>query len=475
MPSTCTDSSLVVSKGGVDQGRSGEWTCRGALRGRKGCTSGGDRSGGEQREASSGKLNESREEMGEKDGAGGVTVEGGESLSFIGNILRQTAVASVDQEQQVEKPPLNLLTTTPLNYNRFVRTSGPLFVFTTAIEDLLAWKSINNSLWCLFLYIMLCYYPHLLPFVPFGCVAFVAAKNFYRKEKDIVAEKKRWKLMSATQDYDLRYNLHHIQNSTGQLCDMLEKASSFYESTLCWRDSELTWNFVQDGFLASLAASLILYFVPLHLIFLVLGIGAFTFNTPIFRALVSTGLECLRQLLLTVKGHSQAMVASVGRMGGRVRRCLEMVIGPASQRVARTGGSNEAGYGDTTSSSETSSRPCVKITFETYENQRYWIGRGWTDNLIPTERTPFSDRKGLQRLPKDSFGLPNAQWEWDGPWVISGQQEEEEEDGRDRYDEDGWEYGDSLWRGFNQRPGLLTYTRRRRWIRTMKCFDIKTK
>lgn len=71
--------------------------------------------------------------------------------------------------------------------------------------------------------------------------------------------------------------------------------------------------------------------------------------------------------------------------------------------------------------------PGVRFTFILYENQRRWIGLGWTTNLFPYERAAWTDEQLNAAPPKDKFELPDvegggARWRWvdDTQWLVEG-------------------------------------------------------
>ncbi|KAI8818042.1 uncharacterized protein EV422DRAFT_539760 [Fimicolochytrium jonesii] len=158
------------------------------------------------------------------------------------------------------------------------------------------------------------------------------------------------------------------------------------------------------------------------------------------------------------------------------------------------------------------------LSFETYENQRWWVGVGWVPHLLPTERGQWTDINGDHNLPKSSFDLPlfnkehlelirsggvkpagngnsptsptplnggtptplpddfmwdldtastRYAWDWDGPWFIDMAKQSEK-----LIDEDGWEYGDNFWSGWKARKTLKRVIRRRRWVRLARLFEI---
>jgi hypothetical protein len=84
----------------------------------------------------------------------------------------------------------------------------------------------------------------------------------------------------------------------------------------------------------------------------------------------------------------------------------------------------------------------VRFTFIVYENQRRWLGIGWTYSLFPNERSAFTDEHLNPVPPKDNFELPdakdgNAAWRWveGSDWRIEG--------GDGSSDGGGWIYYDN--------------------------------
>lgn len=75
----------------------------------------------------------------------------------------------------------------------------------------------------------------------------------------------------------------------------------------------------------------------------------------------------------------------------------------------------------------------VRFTFIVYENQRRWVGLGWTTSLFGYERAPWTDEHDNPSTPKDSFELPEveggiAKWRWvkDSRWLVDGAGESDE-------------------------------------------------
>lgn len=77
--------------------------------------------------------------------------------------------------------------------------------------------------------------------------------------------------------------------------------------------------------------------------------------------------------------------------------------------------------------------PGVKFTFILYENQRRWVGLGWTTSLFAYERAPWTDDYLTPAPAKDDFELPDVEgggsrWRWveGSKWIVEGAKEFEE-------------------------------------------------
>lgn len=118
----------------------------------------------------------------------------------------------------------------------------------------------------------------------------------------------------------------------------------------------------------------------------------------------------------------------------------------------------------------------VKFTFIIYENQRRWVGLGWTQSMFAYERAAWTDEHSNPVPSKDEFELPEVEdgskmrWRWvDGSkWRVDGVID----DGSKEMDYDGdagkngWIYYDNKWQvGRRGEDGWGKWTRRRKWYR----------
>lgn len=94
----------------------------------------------------------------------------------------------------------------------------------------------------------------------------------------------------------------------------------------------------------------------------------------------------------------------------------------------------------------------VKFTFIIYENQRRWIGLGWTNNLFAYERAAWTDDHNNSVPAKDDFELPEVsdgsrmEWRWvpGSRWRVDGVADENgpvDYDGNDG--KNGWIFYDN--------------------------------
>lgn len=128
--------------------------------------------------------------------------------------------------------------------------------------------------------------------------------------------------------------------------------------------------------------------------------------------------------------------------------------------------------------------PGIKFTFAVYENQRRWLGVGWTSSLFPSERAPWTDEHLQPCEPPQDFKLPptpegaGVRWRWvpGEDWTVDGgsngggnggkKQEMKDKLGGPGEAGEGWWYYDNKWRdGRRGMDGWGKYTRRRKWVR----------
>ncbi|SCV00378.1 LANO_0F06568g1_1 [Lachancea nothofagi CBS 11611] len=131
----------------------------------------------------------------------------------------------------------------------------------------------------------------------------------------------------------------------------------------------------------------------------------------------------------------------------------------------------------------------IRFTYVLYENQRRWLGIGWTSNMLSYERAPWSDEFINEAPSPEQFKLPEENMGMTWRWVDRTWRLDMTNDGaiqlpstRPRTtaqpnSDDGFIYYDNTWKKPSTEDSFSKYTRRRRWIRTAEllrsdAFDI---
>ncbi|KAK7526592.1 integral peroxisomal membrane peroxin-domain-containing protein [Phyllosticta citriasiana] len=115
--------------------------------------------------------------------------------------------------------------------------------------------------------------------------------------------------------------------------------------------------------------------------------------------------------------------------------------------------------------------PRVRFTFTLWENQRRWLGIGWTSHLLSYERAAWTDEHLNPADDIEHFELPaveggHAMWRWVevSEWTVEGPE-----------GEDKWIYYDNKWRDGRQgQDGWGRYTRRRKWCRDAELVELSS-
>jgi hypothetical protein len=80
------------------------------------------------------------------------------NTTIVQELMANTALTSVALNKERKDPPLNLLSTTPRNFTRFVSRLGPVVDLFDAVTDIMTWKDPPRTLVALLAYIILCMY-----------------------------------------------------------------------------------------------------------------------------------------------------------------------------------------------------------------------------------------------------------------------------------------------------------------------------
>ncbi len=109
-----------------------------------------------------------------------------------------------------------------------------------------------------------------------------------------------------------------------------------------------------------------------------------------------------------------------------------------AQSVDMTAANPTTARSSIASQGKTRSQPTgIRFTFTLWENQRRWLGLGWTNSLFTYERAPWTDEHLNAVPPKDEFRLPAVEdgasvWRWveGSEWRVEGAAPGEDGGGR---------------------------------------------
>lgn len=120
----------------------------------------------------------------------------------------------------------------------------------------------------------------------------------------------------------------------------------------------------------------------------------------------------------------------------------------------------------------------IRFIYVLYENQRRWLGIGWTSNMLSYERNSWTDEFLNEGPPPEQFKLPEESggmvWRWvDKTWRLDMTNDGAIQLSSSRPKttsspsaDDGFIYYDNTWKKPSIEDSFSKYTRRRRWIRT---------
>ncbi|QLQ80471.1 hypothetical protein HG537_0D04710 [Torulaspora globosa] len=120
----------------------------------------------------------------------------------------------------------------------------------------------------------------------------------------------------------------------------------------------------------------------------------------------------------------------------------------------------------------------IKFTYVLYENQRRWLGIGWTSSMLSYERAAWTDEFLNEAPSPENFQLPEENsgmmWKWvDKTWRLDMTNDGAIQLSSTRPKttaspnaDDGFIYYDNTWKKPSTEDSFSKYTRRRRWVRT---------
>ncbi|KAJ3293946.1 hypothetical protein HK104_004102 [Borealophlyctis nickersoniae] len=335
-------------------------------------------------------------------------------------ILSHTARTSAAMEKAAKeaKAPLNLFTTTPKNFTRFVTRLDPVVEAQDELIAVVTWENPYKTGVVLAVYVVLCLYPMLLTILPQLVILYIIARKYYERVATEATPASRPKVDRSAQ---YMKNMQFLQNTMGIYFEMYE-AFEQTATLLSWSNPADTIQALKLTILSIFVVLLTVSFVPIRYLFLVGGVSIFLYNIALVRSLLTT-----------------VPAAVLEKLQHSVERVKEKMDGNGI-----------------VGAEEDKSRAVVL-----FENQRWWAGLGWIHYLLTHERPAWTTPSLQPSPPKDLVHPPSASLEWaDEDWMVDYKWAE--------VDDKGWCYTDHYWQLPRAKAGFSSVTRRRKWVRRVK-------
>ncbi|KAJ3370008.1 hypothetical protein GGF31_004859 [Allomyces arbusculus] len=383
--------------------------------------------------------------------------------AVMSSLITSTSRHAARQEDEPRETSLNLLTTTPKNFNRFISRIGPIHSLERGFLDLIKWRNKTLTMLAMAVYTLVCLYPMALVVAPQVLLLYHLSLGYYEHTKArAMAELRTGKSQPRSSPAprinadpapslstaDFKDNMKFVQNIMAQYSDVYDTIVLFSRQYLSWDQPETTGTLFKIVATSIVPSFVLFYYVPLQHLALLAGWGVFVAQTPFVLAVRETVLPVVSETL----SENWAFAKGVVKQWPEV-----MKIKPKA--VSRKTNATDAA--SVTGSTSTPSIPEEGLyAVAIYENQRWWLGLAYVPFLLSHERPPWSDYSGTIPLPPKATYTPPPGFEWvDTDWHI------------DRNwsvvapDAEGWVHSDHLWGNPRTNPGMGALTRRRKWVR----------
>ncbi|KAF2488059.1 integral peroxisomal membrane peroxin-domain-containing protein [Neohortaea acidophila] len=401
---------------------------------------------------------------------------------------QQTASRSRDQTSILIHQKSPLLVSTPPQVTRALAYSHPFILPLNKLAGLLAWRT--DDPWESFLFMSIFWFLVLYgdavlrwagPIVLVSLLVFGMYSRRYSPLSSTVwsDDKKRRPKTEADHRKTLDEILHTLYNFT-ESCDILldpflrltEYLSTQSSATSATTRPALTTLFIR--ILAFTPFWIALTLPPLRLITtkrIVLAMGTVVMSWHSQPARVSR----------TILWRSKTVRKATSLLTGLQFSTAPLTVAPPPFSIRAHDAA--AKVAKTRPKGKHSTDP-IRFTFTVYENQRRWIGLGWTTSLFAYERQAWTDEH-LNTVPDpDHYQLPDTEnettkWRWvlGGEWHVEGASVDDEKSakrvgGGGGGDDSGWVYYDNKWEDGRREDGWSRYTRRRKWLRDAELVEV---
>ncbi|SCU82353.1 LADA_0C04654g1_1 [Lachancea dasiensis] len=382
---------------------------------------------------------------------------GGKTNKVLRSAMKsQTKKAYQENEQeQVESSPL--LTSTPPTVSKALVRLYPYLIIADRVLSITTWT--NDDIWPSVLMVVgyittVLYFQNILRF--FGHLVFVGTLWCYSLLDSFVEE--------SIKDKPTLDDIVHVITRVNAKADLLLSPIAVLNG------NDIKRLLFTTVFLSPLYVIVTLFIFPPRRLLLFAGVYLLTYHSSWSR--VSRKLlwkfKLVRLLVFYITGLD---LSGINKNQGIFAAVQSKVKSLSSNRRSTEDG-----------------KP-IRFTYVIYENQRRWLGIGWTSNMLSYERAAWTDEFINEAPSPEQFKLPEENMGMTWRWVDRTWRLDMTNDGaiqlpssRSRTTaqpntDDGFIYYDNTWKKPSTEDSFSKYTRRRRWIRTaelLKCdaFDI---
>lgn len=342
-----------------------------------------------------------------------------------------------------------LLGATPLEITRALSYSHIFLLALNQVAGLVTWTSgepwesflLVASFWGITLYgeVILKYFG---PFL--AVLAFIAGTHFRRCSYSLVDGKAKTQSSGSHSETSFKNNQKSLDEVVETLRVFTHRCHIILAPLIDLIEAIASSKTSNNVLIKALLTSTFPRFLLINFIWIILSIKPFQLITP-KRIVLVTGT-----LFLTWHSQPFCVTRAVLWRSSQIRRICSYITGleltskcsdesinfsEPSQKI-KGEKSLHSYYTPSTHSSQIQSypnKPEVRFTFVLYENQRNWVGLGWTNYLFDSERSAWTDEHLNPAPSKENFEFPNTEdsnviWKWveGSKWLVEGARETDE-------------------------------------------------
>ncbi|SCU87313.1 LAMI_0D05578g1_1 [Lachancea mirantina] len=346
-------------------------------------------------------------------------------------------------EETVQSSPL--LTSTPPTVSKTLVHLYPYLITVNKALSVITWT--NDDIWPSVLMVItyisaVLYIDNLLKYL--GHMALVGVLWCYSMLNDFVEE--------SVREYPTLDDIIHI------ITCVTAKAELLLSPIAILSGNDIKRLLFTTVFLSPIYMIFTLFILPPRRLILVGGVYMLTYH--------STWSRVMRRLLWKFKAVRLLAFYITGLDLGGVNKSHGIFAAVQNKVMKMSSGKNATDDG----------KP-IRFTYVLYENQRRWLGIGWTSNMLSYERAAWTDEFMNEAPPPDQFKLPEENmglsWRWiDRTWRLDMTNDGAIQLSSNRpkttaqpNSDDGFIFYDNTWKKPSTEDSFSKYTRRRRWIR----------